>query len=130
MDRRGSLVLRRGRALAVAAALALGLVPAPGAAWSVSHTKHVNHRHHHVRRHHTRSHASHPSSGTRASQPAHDGLDAGEATFWNGPTVASGNVQDPGFCGTAAGACQTYSLRLNEAGERLRVALDTPMRSN
>src|SRR5207245_10705326 len=63
-------------------------------------------------------------------RPAPRRLDAGEASVWGGPTVASGDVQDPSLCGTAAGSCQTYTIRLNQPGARLRVALDTPMRSN
>src|SRR4051794_36627610 len=57
-------------------------------------------------------------------------LKPGKATFWQGPTVASGNVEDPSLCGTPAGDCQTYTLRLAATGARLRVALDTPMRSD
>jgi hypothetical protein len=57
-------------------------------------------------------------------------LAAGQSDFWDGPTIASGNVQDPSLCGTAAGPCETYTLKLTQPGARLRVALDTPMRTN
>jgi hypothetical protein len=98
------------RGAAVALALAIVLAPVDGSAASKrAHRKHAHHR---------RGHRS------------HTGLNAGEATFWDGPTVASGDVEDPSLCGTPAGSCQTYSIHLNQAGARLRAALDTPVRSN
>jgi hypothetical protein len=56
-------------------------------------------------------------------------LAAGQAAFWNGPTIASGNVRDASLCGTAA-PCPTYALKVTQPGARLRVALDTPMRDD
>src|SRR6476659_10104062 len=54
-------------------------------------------------------------------------LRAGGSTFWEGPTIASGNVLDPSLCDSS---CRTYPLVLKTGGARLRVALDTPMRSD
>jgi len=70
------------------------------------------------------------ATGADRSAPAGAGLTPGKATFWKGPAVASGDVADPALCGTPAGECQTYRLRLPKPGARLRVALDTPMRSD
>jgi hypothetical protein len=57
------------------------------------------------------------------------GLGAGDAIFWDGVTVGSGQVKDPALCG-AAGSCFEYPLRLTAAGARLRVAIDTPDRGS
>ena len=56
-------------------------------------------------------------------------LAVGAFRFWKGATVESGDVQDPSTCGVT-GPCYTWPLKVASGGERLRVALDTPMRSN
>ena len=57
-----------------------------------------------------------------------DILPDGDA-FWNGVTIASGNVRDASLCDVVA-PCPTYTLKLESAGARLRVGLDTPMRDD
>jgi hypothetical protein len=52
-----------------------------------------------------------------------------DGVFWDGDTVASGEVKDASLCGVA-GPCYTYPLDLPTGGARLRVALDTPERTN
>lgn len=126
----------------------LAAAPAPAA------RRHVHQRHHHKR------HASHrakrqrkhgaspkatsaPPAGEQMLTPGRDAsLDgpapaAGDATlapggarFWQGATVASGEVRDASMCNTAAGPCFSWPLRVGPGGGRLRVAIDTPMRSN
>jgi hypothetical protein len=44
--------------------------------------------------------------------------------------VAAGHVRDAGLCNTAAGPCFTYPLHVPGPGERLRVAIDIPMRDD
>jgi hypothetical protein len=56
-------------------------------------------------------------------------MPAGGFRFWRGPTVASGDVPDPSACGVS-GPCYQWPLRVGKGGWQLRVALDTPMRSN
>src|SRR5690242_7658847 len=51
------------------------------------------------------------------------------AAFWNGLTIASGNVRDASLCDVVA-PCPTYTLKLESSGARLRVGLDTPMRDD
>jgi hypothetical protein len=75
-----------------------------------------------------------PFAGTVAAAPADAAaapidLPLGGTAFWDGPTIASGDVPDPSLCGVA-GPCPTYGLRLADGGARLRVALDTPSRDN
>ena len=54
------------------------------------------------------------------------GLD--QAVFWDGGTL-DGNVQDAALCGVA-GPCPTYALSVVHGGARLRVGIDSPVRSN
>src|SRR5205807_6647430 len=61
--------------------------------------------------------------------PPGAGLGAGQFAFWQGPTISSGDVQDPSLCDVAA-PCPTYALKLTAPGARLRVALDSPSRDN
>src|SRR4051812_12057550 len=56
-------------------------------------------------------------------------LSVGAFRFWKGATVASGDVEDPSLCGVA-GPCFSWPLEVGPGGKRLRVALDTPMRSD
>ncbi|HEX6712970.1 MAG TPA: hypothetical protein VF066_06280 [Thermoleophilaceae bacterium] len=56
-------------------------------------------------------------------------LAAGQARFWLGGQFATGDVPDASLCDVVA-ACATFELQLADAGERLRVAYDTPARSN
>src|SRR5437764_153963 len=49
--------------------------------------------------------------------------------FWQGPTVPSGDVPGAAACGVT-GSCYVWPLRVAGGGWRLRVALDTPLRSN
>jgi hypothetical protein len=56
-------------------------------------------------------------------------LPPGGFRFWQGPTVSSGDVPDPSACGIS-GPCYQWALPVGAGGWRLRVALDTPMRSN
>jgi hypothetical protein len=73
--------------------------------------------------------ADQPADGPApaATDPA---MTPGAARFWQGPTVASAEVRDPSLCGTAAGPCFSWPLHVAPGGGRLRVAIDTPMRSN
>jgi Lysyl oxidase len=115
-----------------------------GAVDVASAAKHKRHRHHH---HHKRAHKrhkkkhrhhrhkrAHPAVTATGSTPAitppppPDPLS--EGLFWNGPTVASGNVRDPSLCDTPAGPCFTYKLHVADPGARLRVAIDIPMRDD
>ena len=54
-------------------------------------------------------------------------LRAGGWTASDRPTIASGNVLDPSLCDSTS---RLYPLMLTTGGPRLRVAIDTPMRSN
>jgi hypothetical protein len=56
-------------------------------------------------------------------------LQPGESSFWNGATVDDADVPDPSLCG-AAGPCFTYDLPIVGGGHRLRVAIDTPSRTD
>jgi len=51
-----------------------------------------------------------------------------EAVFWDGGTL-DGNVRNASMCG-AMGECPTYALSIVHGGARLRVGIDTPIRSN
>ena len=61
---------------------------------------------------------------TRSSAPS-----IWNGIFWDGTTV-SGEVKDSHLCDTQAGPCLTYPLDVPAGGARLRVALDTPQRTN
>lgn len=54
-------------------------------------------------------------------------LAVGQAMFWKGVHVDSGNVQDGSACGAD---CPTWGLAIAPGGSRLRVALDTPSRED
>jgi hypothetical protein len=56
-------------------------------------------------------------------------LPPGGFRYWQGPTVSSGDVPVASACGFT-GPCYQWPLRVGKRGWRLRVALDTPMRSN
>ena len=63
-----------------------------------------------------------PFAGPVAAGPAEDAsapidLPLGGAAFWDGPTIASGDVPDPSLCGTVA-PCPTYRLRLADIWPR------------
>ncbi len=71
------------------------------------------------------------SSTTDTAPPAATDapLGVGAFRFWKGVTVASGDVPDPSLCGVSR-PCYSWPLNVGAGGDRLRVALDTPMRSN
>src|SRR6476661_6768234 len=56
-------------------------------------------------------------------------IDVGGSRFWLGGQIESGNVQDPSLCDVVA-PCPTFELRVAPGGTRLRVAYDTPERTN
>jgi hypothetical protein len=56
-------------------------------------------------------------------------LAVGEARFWLGGQIASGDLPDPSFCDVLA-PCPSFELDLAGGGRRLRVAYDTPARTN
>jgi hypothetical protein len=56
-------------------------------------------------------------------------LPPGGFRFWQGPTVPGGYVPSAAQCGIS-GPCYTWQLPVAKGGWRLRVALDTPMRTN
>lgn len=56
-------------------------------------------------------------------------LGLGDARFWHGGQVESGNVPDPAACDVAA-PCPTFALRVAAGGHSLRVAYDTPSRED
>ncbi|MFL5843736.1 MAG: hypothetical protein ACJ762_03515 [Solirubrobacteraceae bacterium] len=66
-------------------------------------------------------------------RPAPTAADAplapGRFRFWNGATVASGNVRDESLC-DVAGPCFAWPLNVAAGGKRLRVAIDIPMRDD
>jgi hypothetical protein len=67
-----------------------------------------------------------PSSAAELPSP----LGIGDATFWDGGYVASAQISDPSFCGSA-GSCFTYPLRVTaKGGKVLRVAVDSEDESN
>ncbi|MDP3857611.1 MAG: lysyl oxidase family protein [Stagnimonas sp.] len=77
------------------------------------------------------------SAGAQAHSSAHAAAKAGlagkplgldQAVFWDGGTL-DGNVQNAALCGTA-GECPSYSLSIVHGGARLRVGIDSPVRSN
>lgn len=75
-----------------------------------------------------------PHATASAPVAAKAGLNGGvlgldEAVFWDGGTLA-GNVQSAALCDTAAGACPTYKLSIAHGGARLRVGIDSPVRTN
>jgi hypothetical protein len=56
-------------------------------------------------------------------------LTVGQPAFWYGGQIDDTKVADPSLCGTA-GPCPTFELVVPAAGSRLRVAYDTPFRTN
>lgn len=56
-------------------------------------------------------------------------LRVGEAHFWDGPTITDGKVTRAELCGHPS-PCPTYTLHVDDGGERLRVAIDTPARDD
>jgi hypothetical protein len=56
-------------------------------------------------------------------------LDNGAARFWLGGTIDSGDVPGDSLCDIAA-PCPTWPLRLGPGGYRLRVGIDTPVRTD
>jgi hypothetical protein len=56
-------------------------------------------------------------------------LGVGDSHFWLGGQIASGDVADPSLCDVVA-PCPTFELQLAGGGTRLRVAYDTPERTN
>jgi hypothetical protein len=53
----------------------------------------------------------------------------GDARFWLGGQIESGNVPDASLCDVVA-PCPTFELRVPAGGHRLRVAYDTPSRED
>lgn len=60
---------------------------------------------------------------------APDALTPGASTFWEGETIATVKVPGDEYCGTL-GPCPSYPLVVKAGGKRLRVAIDTPQRSD
>jgi hypothetical protein len=56
-------------------------------------------------------------------------LEPGKAAFWFGGEIKDTKVEDPSLCGIA-GPCPTFELVVPAGGDRLRVAYDTPFRTN
>jgi hypothetical protein len=56
-------------------------------------------------------------------------LGVGDSRFWLGGQIDSGNIQNAALCDVIA-PCPTFELRLAAGGSRLRVAYDTPQRTN
>jgi hypothetical protein len=56
-------------------------------------------------------------------------LGPGDARFWLGGQIAGGSVPDGSACDVVA-PCPAFELAVAPGGERLRVAYDTPARSN
>ena len=57
------------------------------------------------------------------------GLEVGQSQFWLGGQIQSGNVQDASQCDVLA-PCPVFELAVAPGGKRLRVAYDTPARTN
>jgi lysyl oxidase len=57
-------------------------------------------------------------------------LRVGQAAFWNGAYVLDQHTQLPGTASCAVSTCYDYPVQVAAGGWRLRVALDTPDRSN
>jgi len=56
-------------------------------------------------------------------------LGVGDARFWNGDTIRSGDVARTELCDVQA-PCPSWPLDVASGGERLRVAIDTPSRED
>jgi hypothetical protein len=56
-------------------------------------------------------------------------LGAGDSRFWLGGQIESGDLPDASLCDIAA-PCPTFKLLVGAGGRRLRVAYDTPARTN
>src|SRR4051812_15029680 len=56
-------------------------------------------------------------------------LALGDSRFWLGGQIDSGDVSDPSLCDVVA-PCPAFELHLAGGGNRLRVAYDTPARTN
>ena len=56
-------------------------------------------------------------------------LGVGDSRFWLGGQIDSGDLPDSSLCDVVA-PCPTFELRLAGGGDRLRVAYDTPSRTN
>jgi hypothetical protein len=63
-----------------------------------------------------------------ATQPG-DVLQLDQPMFWDGGSIATTHVPSAEFC-DITGPCPTYVLNLAQGGRRLRVAIDTPERSD
>src|SRR4051794_36030042 len=71
-----------------------------------------------------------PAAAAAESPPmAPIALGAGEARFWMGGQIESGDLPDVSLCDIAA-PCPTFKLQVGPGGHRLRVAYDTPARTN
>jgi hypothetical protein len=66
-----------------------------------------------------------------AESPPSDPIDLeiGKPAFWYGGQIENTKVEDPSLCGIA-GPCPTFKLVVPDGGDRLRVAYDTPFRTN
>jgi hypothetical protein len=56
-------------------------------------------------------------------------LKAGDERFWRGPFIESAHVEDAHLCDIAA-ACPEFDLPLRVGAARLRVGIDSPVRTN
>ena len=59
----------------------------------------------------------------------HDQLALDEVMFWEGETVADGQVRDASLC-DVLGPCPTYTLNVVEGAARLRVGIDSAERTD
>src|SRR3954447_22950132 len=66
---------------------------------------------------------------TRASSPVAT-LTVGKSAFWNGAYVASAVADVPGAAACAVEQCYEYPLVVGGSGSRLRVAIDSPDRTD
>jgi hypothetical protein len=70
-----------------------------------------------------------PGPAAHGAKLQPDALAADLATFWDGPTIATVRVARDADC-NVTGPCPEYPLTLKTGGKRLRVAIDTPQRSD
>src|SRR6266480_2605300 len=72
-----------------------------------------------------------PIAAARAEKPPNGPitLGVGDSRFWLGGQIDSGDLADPSLCDVVA-PCPAFELHLGAGGTRLRVAYDTPERTN
>jgi hypothetical protein len=117
------------KVLAVFAAVAL-------TAASLADARHTSHRrtrraHKTAKTHRTGKMTDRYQSYEDTAAPAatNPPLMPGNFRFWDGTTVQSGDVQTSSECGVT-GPCYTWPLKVGPGGRELRVAIDTPARTN